>query len=62
MADNQDDESWSRRIAGLVVDALVTAKLVAKSEFEHAAEIAQEEIHVRLIAGDRPEPRSENSN
>jgi hypothetical protein len=35
-------------------DALVTAKIVAKTDFDRAVEIAAEEIVVRLSIGDRP--------
>jgi hypothetical protein len=57
MADRKpgDEADWeySRRLAGLVVDALVTADIVAKADFDRASEIAAEEILVRRAMGDR---------
>ena len=43
------DKDWSGSVANLVIDALVTAKIVAKTDFDRA-----EEIVVRLSIGDRP--------
>ena len=48
------DKDWSCSVASLVIDALVTAKIVAKTDFDRAVEIAAEEIVVRLSLGDRP--------
>jgi hypothetical protein len=48
------DKDWSSSVANLVIDTLVTAKIVAKTDFERAVEIAAEEIFVRLSIGDRP--------
>src|SRR5215468_3858590 len=48
------DKDWSCSVASLVIDALVTAKIVAKTDFDRAVEIAAEEIVVRLSVGDRP--------
>ena len=62
MAEYVNDEDWSLRIAELVIDALVKAKLLPKTDFARAEGIAHEEILVRLIAGDRPEPRPKASN
>jgi hypothetical protein len=50
----EDDTTWSRRIAELVVDALVIAKIVERSDSERATAIAAEEICVRLALQDRP--------
>ena len=52
-ADRQSDPIWSRRVAALVIDALWTAKIVSDANFDWAKEIAEEEILVRLVAGDR---------
>jgi hypothetical protein len=38
-------------MAGLIVDALVDAGLVARESFDAAAEIAATEIHVRQCLG-----------
>jgi hypothetical protein len=53
------EQSWSHRIAALAVDALVTARLLRKEDFERAVDIVSEEISVRLCLGDVPpvEPR-----
>jgi len=34
------DKDWSCSVASLVIDALVTAKIVAKTDFDRAVEIA----------------------
>ena len=39
-------------MAELIVDALVTAKLIDKARFEEAVEIAEEEMEVRLWLND----------
>ena len=49
-----NDLVWSRKIADLVIDALVRAKIVAAADIERAAAIAAEEIYVRLALQDRP--------
>jgi hypothetical protein len=54
MTQDEIDEDWSCSIASLVIDALVSAKIVAKTDFHRAVEIAVEEIVVRLSIGDRP--------
>ena len=43
-------------MAGLAVDALLTAKIVKKEDFERAVEIVSEEINVRLCLQDLPPP------
>ena len=48
------DQEWSQRVAELVADALVQAKLLPKQDFARATEIAAEEILARLCLGDRP--------
>jgi len=48
------DKNWSDRIAGLAVDALVTAKVLRKKDLSRAIEIVSEEIYVRLALGDLP--------
>jgi hypothetical protein len=55
---NEHYIDWSRRIAELVVDALVTAKIVENADLDRAVAVAEEEIRVRLVIGDRPDPRS----
>jgi hypothetical protein len=50
---DEADQAYSRRLAGLVVDALVDANIVAKSDFDRAVEIAAGEIYVRRAMGDR---------
>jgi len=48
------DAAWSKKIAGLVIDALVTARILPLAEVERATKIAAEEIYVRLALRDRP--------
>ena len=52
---NGPDVAWSRKIAGLVIDALVRAKIVPTVEVQRATAIAAEEIYVRLALRDRPQ-------
>ena len=54
MTDEQD-RVWSREVAELAVDGLVTAKIVSQADFERAVEIVSEEIHARLAMNHRPE-------
>jgi len=49
------DLAWSRAVAELAADALVTAGFVPKGDIERATEIIAEEVHVRLAIGDRPD-------
>jgi hypothetical protein len=49
---------WSNRVAGLAVDALTTAQIIKKEDFERAVDIVSEEIYVRLCLGDAPPPES----
>ena len=55
MTDNEIDVAWSRMVAELAADGLVTAKILAKDDLQKATEIIAEEIYVRLVAGDRPD-------
>lgn len=55
-----NSKAWSDRVAGLVVDALLTAKILKKEDFEKAVEIASEEINVRLCLQDLPPPESDS--
>lgn len=48
-----DDQEYSRKIAELIVDALLDAKIIRKDDFERAVSIAAEEILVRRSMGDR---------
>jgi hypothetical protein len=47
-------KEWSQSVAGLAVDALLDQGLVKKADFQRAADIAAEEIHIRLTMGDYP--------
>jgi hypothetical protein len=49
-----EDIKWSKHLGVLIPDALVDAKLISKPELSHAADIAAEEILVRLSMRDRP--------
>ena len=42
-----NDSDWSKKIAVLIVDALVDAEIVSKSEVSRAADIGAEEIRIR---------------
>ena len=55
MTDEEMDLAWSRAVAELAADALVTAGFVPKGDIERATEIIAEEVHVRLAIGDRPD-------
>ena len=48
-------KTWTERIAGLAVDALLTAKVLKDEDFERAVSIVEEEIRVRLAIGDWPD-------
>jgi len=47
---------WCLSVAGLGVDELVRAGLIATGEFERARKIVAEEIFVRLCLNDLPPP------
>ena len=49
------DLAWSRKIANLVIDALVRAKIIATADIERAAAITAEEVYARLALDDRPD-------
>jgi len=49
-----DDLNWSKRLGLLIADALVDAKIISKSELPGAADVAAEEILIRLSMRDRP--------
>jgi hypothetical protein len=53
-------KEWSRSVAGLAVDSLIDHGLVKKEDFRRAAEIAAEEIWIRLLARDYPPPPEAN--
>jgi hypothetical protein len=55
MTDNEIDLAWSRMVAELAADGLVTAKILAKDDLQKATEIIAEEVFIRLVAGDRPD-------
>jgi hypothetical protein len=55
MTDDEIDAAWSRSVAELAIDALVTAKIMEKDDFSRAVAIAAEEIYVRVIMQDRPD-------
>ena len=58
MNQGEFESEWCRRVAETAVDALVTAKIVGKADFERASAIVAEEIGARLSVEDRP--NSEN--
>jgi hypothetical protein len=55
MTDEEIDLAWSRAVAELAADGLVTAGFVLKGDIERATEIIAEEVRVRLVIGDRPD-------
>jgi len=57
-----DDSEWSKHLGVLIADALVDAKLIAKPELSAAANIAAEEVLVRLSMKDRPTTPDESRN
>jgi hypothetical protein len=48
------NESWSKQVAVLAVDALVDRGFLLRDNFDAAVEIAAEEIQIRLAMGDYP--------
>jgi hypothetical protein len=60
MTDENDraggDAKWSMKIASLVVGTLASAGIISDAQRDWAVEIAEEEIRVRLVIGDRPPP------
>jgi hypothetical protein len=55
MTDDEIDVAWSKSVAALAADALVDAKLIIKADLDKATAIIAEEVHVRLVAKDRPD-------
>jgi hypothetical protein len=55
MTDDEMDKDWSRQVAELATDALVTAGLLPRDRLEQANAIVAEEIYVRLAMRDRPD-------
>ena len=55
-------KTWTERIAGLAVDALLTAKVLKGEDFERAVSIVEEEVRVRLVMGDWPDDSYKQSN
>jgi hypothetical protein len=52
----EEMQIWSDDVAGIVVDAMVDAKLVELEKFKDAVDVVSLEIFVRLICGDYPPP------
>jgi hypothetical protein len=48
------DREWSQSTAGIVVSDMLTAKILARSDFDRAVAIAAEAIYARLTTRDRP--------
>ena len=55
MTDDEIDVAWSRHVAELATDALVTGGLLDKSGLERATAIVAEEVYARLAIKDRPD-------
>lgn len=55
MTDDDIDADWSRRVAMLAADALMTAKIVGQDDVERVSGIIAEEIYVRLALRDGPD-------
>lgn len=55
MTDDEIDAAWSRSVAMLAADALMTAKIVMQDDLERVSAIIAEEIYVRLALRDRPD-------
>jgi hypothetical protein len=49
-----ENESWGRKVAELVLDAVVDYDLLRREDFDVAVEIAAEEIQIRLAMADYP--------
>jgi hypothetical protein len=50
-------KEWSDIVSALAVDALVDAQLVPKDRSDDATSIVADEIFIRLIIGDTPDPK-----
>jgi hypothetical protein len=55
VTDDEMDLDWSRTVASLATDALMTAGILPKESLDRATAIAAEEIQVRLALHDRPD-------
>jgi hypothetical protein len=55
MTDDEIDAAWSRRVAILAADALLTAKVILQEDLDRVSGIIAEEIYVRLALRDRPD-------
>lgn len=56
MSDKMTAKEWSEAIAVHVIDALLWAKIVQKTDNDRAVEIAADEIYARLSVRDYPPP------
>jgi hypothetical protein len=56
MTQDEIDKAWSDRMASLAVAALSVAKLMRDEDTDRIRDIIAEEIFVRLIIKDRPDP------
>ena len=55
MAEGSDEtKNWCDQIAGIIVDAMLDAKLIEKEIFDEAVDVASLELFVRLTCGDYP--------
>lgn len=55
MTDNEIDVAWSRMVATLAADALLSASVIVLEDVERASAIIAEEFYVRLAMQDRPD-------
>jgi hypothetical protein len=58
MNQNDIDLDWSKRVAMEIADELVVGKILAPKDEKMAVRIAAQEIHLFLVAGDRPQAGS----
>jgi hypothetical protein len=59
------DRKWSHKIANSVVEELVRGNVLTDDQWKRAEAIAEQQIFIHLISGDRPEgfvPPRTNSN
>ena len=54
--EDEDLKTWCEIVGGIIVDAMLDAKLVKEEEFKEATQVASMELFVRLIIGDYPPP------
>ncbi len=57
----QNDKEWSEMIGELSADVLVDAGIIDKENFILASKIIAEEVWVRLLLGDRPVQKPDDS-